>query len=118
MVVFEDGLPKRSDYRRFEIKDVQGQDDFASMEEMLRRRFARLREAEEAARTRDPAEDDGSPRKYRRFAYPPALVVVDGGRGQLGIAEKVLADYGLDIPAIGLAQRLQEGYLPGQPHPP
>jgi excinuclease ABC subunit C len=117
MVVFEDGLPKRSDYRKFEIKDVQGQDDFASMEEMLRRRFARLLEAQEAERNRDPAADDGSPRRYRRFAYPPALIVVDGGRGQLGVAEKVLADHGLDIPAIGLAKRLEEVYLPGQPDP-
>jgi excinuclease ABC subunit C len=118
MVVFEDGLPKRSDYRKFEIKDVAGQDDFASMEEMLRRRFARLLEAQEEERNRaaDPARDDGR-RRYRRFAYPPALIVVDGGRGQLGVAEKVLADKGLDIPAIGLAKRLEEVYLPGQPDP-
>ncbi|HXJ63559.1 MAG TPA: excinuclease ABC subunit UvrC [Actinomycetota bacterium] len=118
MVVFEDGLPKRSDYRRFEIKDVVGQDDFASMEEMLRRRFARLLEAQEEERNRaaDPARDDGR-RRHRRFAYPPALIVVDGGRGQLGVAEKVLADNGLDIPAIGLAKRLEEVYLPGQPDP-
>ncbi len=106
MVVFEDGLPKRSDYRRFEIKGVPGQDDFASMEEMLSRRFARLRAAE---------ADDGQRR--RRFAYPPALVVVDGGRGQLGVATRVLTDHGLDIPAIGLAKRLEEIYVPGQPEP-
>src|SRR5204862_2327806 len=81
MVVFEDGLPKRSDYRKFEIKDVQGQDDFASMEEMLRRRFTRLLDAQESERNRDPAERD-APRRHRRFAYPPALIVVDGGRGQ------------------------------------
>jgi excinuclease ABC subunit C len=106
MVVFEDGLPKRSDYRRFEIKGVPGQDDFASMEEMLRRRFARyLKEREEPAGTR------------RRFAYPPSLVVVDGGRGQLGVALRVLDDLGLDIPAAGLAKRLEEVYLPGQPEP-
>jgi excinuclease ABC subunit C len=106
MVVFEDGLPKRSDYRRFEIKGVPGQDDFASMEEVLRRRFARyLRERDEPAGTR------------RRFAYPPSLVVVDGGPGQLGVALRVLDDLGLDIPAIGLAKRLEEVYLPGQPEP-
>ena len=103
MVVFEDGLPKRSDYRRFEIKGVPGQDDFASMEEMLRRRFAKLRE---------PEAD-----RPRKFAYPPALVVVDGGRGQLGVAMKILADHGLDVPAVGLAKRLEEVYLPGQPEP-
>jgi excinuclease ABC subunit C len=119
MVVFEDGLPKRSDYRKFEIKGVPGQDDFASMEEMLGRRFTRLVEA------REPDGDGGGPaadatdgrRRYRRFAYPPALIVVDGGPGQLGVAEKVLADHGLDIPAIGLAKRLEEVYLPGQPDP-
>jgi excinuclease ABC subunit C len=107
MVVFEDGLPKRSDYRRFEIKGVPGQDDFASMEEMLRRRFARL------IRERD--EPVASTR--RRFAYPPSLVVVDGGKGQLGVCSKVLADVGLDIPHLGLAKRLEEVYFPGQPDP-
>jgi excinuclease ABC subunit C len=107
MVVFEDGLPKRSDYRRFEIKGVPGQDDFASMEEMLRRRFARL------IRERD--EPVASSR--RRFAYPPSLVVVDGGKGQLGVCSKVLADVGLDIPHIGLAKRLEEVYFPGRSEP-
>jgi len=106
MVVFEDGLPKRSDYRRFQIKGVPGQDDFASMEEMLRRRFARLR-----------VEAEGEERKPRRFAYPPGLVVVDGGRGQLAVASKVLADAGLHIPAIGLAKRLEEVYFPDRPDP-
>jgi excinuclease ABC subunit C len=106
MVVFEDGLPKRSDYRRFEIKGVPGQDDFASMEEMLRRRFTRyLKERDE------PVE------KRRRFAYPPSLVVVDGGRGQLNVALGVLDDLGVDVPAVGLAKRLEEVYLPGQPEP-
>ena len=103
MVVFEDGLPKRSDYRRFEIKGVPGQDDFASMEEMLGRRFAKIT---------DPDQD-----RPRKFAYPPALVVVDGGRGQLGVAMNVLDRAGLDIPAVGLAKRLEEVYLPGQPEP-
>jgi excinuclease ABC subunit C len=107
MVVFEDGLPKRSDYRRFEIKGVPGQDDLASMEEMLRRRFARLR----------AAEDQGPTDRPRRFSYPPALVVVDGGRGQLGVATGVLSDLGLEIPAVGLAKRLEEVYIPGQPQP-
>jgi excinuclease ABC subunit C len=112
MVVFEDGLPKRTDYRKFEIKGVPGQDDFASMEEMLRRRFARLSDERP-----EDAVPVGLPQKRRRFAYPPSLIVVDGGRGQLGMAEKVLADRGLDIPAIGLAKRLEEVYLPGQPEP-
>ncbi len=106
MVVFEDGLPKRSDYRRFEIKGVAGQDDFASMEEMLRRRFSRLVEPERDA-----------PSRGRRFSYPPALVVVDGGRGQLAQATRVLSDFGLSIPHIGLAKRLEEVYFPDHPEP-
>jgi excinuclease ABC subunit C len=112
MVVFEDGLPKRTDYRKFEIKGVVGQDDFASMEEVLRRRFARLR-------AEAPQEESvpGVAKRPRRFAYPPSLVVVDGGRGQLSVAERVLAEAGLDLPVIGLAKRLEEVYLPGQPEP-
>ncbi len=106
MVVFEDGLPKRADYRRFEIKGVHGQDDFASMEEMLRRRFARLLK-----------ERADQPRRGRRFSYPPSLVVVDGGRGQLAQATKVLGDLDLSIPHIGLAKRLEEVYFPDHPEP-
>jgi excinuclease ABC subunit C len=104
MVVFEDGLPKRSDYRRFEIRGVPGQDDFASMEETLRRRF-----------TRYLKERDQPPDRRRRFAYPPSLVVVDGGRGQLNVALRVLDQMGLTIPTVGLAKRLEEVYMPGQP---
>jgi excinuclease ABC subunit C len=107
MVVFEDGLPKRQDYRRFEIKGVSGQDDFASMEEMLRRRFARLKADDEAR-----SNGDG---RRRRFAYPPSLIVVDGGRGQLSVAMRVLEDAGLRIPAVGLAKRLEEIYFPDRP---
>jgi excinuclease ABC subunit C len=125
-------LPKRTDYRKFEIKGVPGQDDFASMEEMLRRRFAYLGGGNEhgtAASPADagstgapspdaePAAETETPKKRRRFAYPPSLIVVDGGRGQLGVAEKVLADRGLDIPVIGLAKRLEEVFIPGQPEP-
>jgi excinuclease ABC subunit C len=106
MVVFEDGLPKRQDYRRFEIKGVPGQDDLASMEEMLRRRLARLQ----------GERDEDDPRR-RRFSYPPALIVVDGGRGQLSSATKVLAEAGLHIPAIGLAKRLEQVYFPDRPDP-
>lgn len=106
MVVFEDGLPKRSDYRRFQIKGVAGQDDFASMEEMLRRRFTRLIK-----------EQQEGPAVGRRFSYPPALVVVDGGRGQLAMASKVLTDLGLAIPHVGLAKRLEEVYVPDAAEP-
>jgi excinuclease ABC subunit C len=136
MVVFEDGLPKRSDYRRFQIKGVPGQDDFASMEEMLRRRLSRLMEEsnEESARSVVPAASasatsgagqrssgadagQGARRRPHRFSYPPALIVVDGGRGQLGVATKVVADLDLEIPVVGLAKRLEEVYLPGEPEP-
>jgi excinuclease ABC subunit C len=115
MVVFEDGLPKRSDYRRFEVKGVAGPDDFASMEEVLSRRFSRLQAEREEP---DPSQaDGGGRRRVPKFAYPPALVVVDGGRGQLGVATRVLEERGLDIPAIGLAKRLEEVYLPASPEP-
>ena len=106
MVVFEDGLPRRSDYRRFRIRDVAGQDDFAAMEEVLRRRFAAY-----LAEQRTPAEAS------RRFAYPPGLVVVDGGAGQLARAVKVLQELDLTIPAVGLAKRMEEVYVPGDPEP-
>jgi len=107
MVVFEDGLPKRQDYRKFRITGVQGQDDFASMREMLRRRFTRMLEEQE--RPRDE--------RARRFSYTPALIVVDGGRGQLSQASEVLAELGLSIPHIGLAKRLEEVYFPDRPDP-
>ncbi len=107
MVVFEDGLPKRADYRRFRIAGVAGQDDFASMREMLRRRFTRMLE-EQAL----PLDE-----RSRRFSYPPALVVVDGGRGQLTQASEVLAELGLSIPHVGLAKRLEEVYFPDRPDP-
>jgi len=77
------------------------------MEEMLIRRFTRLlREREEKP-----------PERKRRFSYPPSLVVVDGGRGQLAVASKVLADLGLEIPHIGLAKRLEEVFFPDRPDP-
>src|SRR5262249_31188649 len=110
---------------------VPGQDDFASMEEMLRRRFAYLGKEQDASEPQaasvpaeaaptpaGPAADvEEKPKKRRRFAYPPSLIVVDGGGGQVGVAEKVLADRGLDIPVIGLAKRLEEVFMPGQPEP-
>ncbi|MEX1038923.1 MAG: excinuclease ABC subunit UvrC [Acidimicrobiia bacterium] len=106
MVVLEDGMPRTSEYRRFKIKSVQGQDDFASMEETVRRRFrAYLAERDK------PLADQG------KFSYPPSLIVIDGGPGQLGRAVKVLEELDLDIPVIGLAKRMEEVYLPGKPEP-
>jgi excinuclease ABC subunit C len=106
MVVLEDGIPKRSDYRRFKIRTIEGQDDFAAMEETVRRRFR----AYLAERDRTVAEQG-------RFSYPPSLVLVDGGPGQLGRAVRVLDELDLDIPAIGLAKRMEEVFLPGKPEP-
>jgi excinuclease ABC subunit C len=107
MVVMEDGLPKRSDYRRFKVKTLEGQDDFASMEEVLTRRFRNyLRERDEGAHA------------GKRFAYPPNLLVVDGGKGQLGVAVRVLEELGLeDICVVGLAKRFEEVYRPGESEP-
>ena len=106
MVVLEDGLPRRSDYRRFKVRTIQGQDDFASMEEVLRRRFkAYLKEREL------PVEERG------KFSYPPSLLLIDGGLGQLGRAVKVLAELDLDIPVAGLAKRMEEVYMPGSSEP-
>jgi excinuclease ABC subunit C len=106
MVVFEEGLPKKADYRRFKVRSLDGQDDFAAMEEVLRRRFTALL----ADRDR-PVDERG------KFAYPPSLVVVDGGAGQLGRAVAVLDRLGLEIPAVGLAKKLEEVYLPGHADP-
>ena len=106
MVVLEDGAPKPGDYRRFKIRGVAGQDDFASMEEAVRRRFSAY-----------VAERDKPVAEQGRFSYPPSLVVIDGGAGQLGRAVKVLDELGLDIPAIGLAKKTEEAHLPGRPEP-
>ncbi len=107
MVVFEDGLPKRSDYRKFRIKGVEGQNDFAMIAEVLRRRF----------RPRSPEGEDGD-RRPRRFAYPPNLIVIDGGRGQLGAAMAAMSEMGVhDVAAVGLAKRFEEVYLPERKEP-
>ena len=107
MTVLEDGLPKRSEYRRFAMKHSLGQDDFASMDEVLTRRFTAY------LRDRDEGVQAG-----KRFGYPPQLVVVDGGKGQLGVAVDVLQRLGLShIPVVGLAKRFEEVYVPGQSEP-
>ncbi len=103
MVVLEDGLPRKSHYRHFRVRDVQGQDDFASMEEVLRRRFTAYLAEREL-----PVEERG------KFAYPPSLVLVDGGAGQVSRAVQVLEELGLDIPIAGLAKKMEEVYLPGR----
>ena len=109
MVVMEDGLPRPQEYRRFKIRTVGQNDDFAAMAEVLERRLrAYLIERER------PIED-----RRRRFAYPPQLLLVDGGKGQLGVAVQVLEDLGLadEIPVASLAKQFEEVYLPGQADP-
>jgi excinuclease ABC subunit C len=122
MVVFEDGLARKSEYRRFVIKGVDGQNDVASMHEVITRRFRRLLD-EQARSTEITTEsgpmlvdpDTGRPRK---FAYAPGLVVVDGGPPQVAAAKQALDELGIDdIPVCGLAKRLEEVWLPGQADP-
>ena len=108
MVVLEDAVPRKSEYRRFKIRDVGGNDDFAAMEEVLYRRFRNLLAEREA-----PGEAPG------KFAYPPQLLVVDGGKGQLGVAVKVLETLGLseEIPVAALAKQFEEVFVPGRSTP-
>ncbi|MFE6919077.1 excinuclease ABC subunit UvrC [Streptomyces rubiginosohelvolus] len=153
MVVFEDGLARKSEYRRFQIKGFEGQDDVRSMHEVIGRRFRRyLQEKERTgeweeqptdtpaegpaptgpvsgpaptgpvaapatvpAEDAEPREDDGRP---KRFAYPPQLVVVDGGQPQVAAAKRALDELGIDdIAVCGLAKRLEEVWLPDDDDP-
>jgi excinuclease ABC subunit C len=109
MVVLEDGLAKRADYRRFKVKTVGGNDDYAAMEEVLTRRLSALK-------VDDRTDGSGRP---RRFAYRPNLLLVDGGKGQLGVAERVVHELGLDdeIELAALAKQFEEVYRPGSPDP-
>ena len=143
MVVFEDGLPKKSEYRHYRVATVPGNDDYAAMEEVLTRRLrAFLADEEPVAvrddpwgRRRDPARRggpdagsgrrspaDGAPgpdRPRRRFAYPPQLLLLDGGLGQLNVGVRVLAEMGLTdrIPIASLAKSFEEVYRPGSSEP-
>ncbi|GAA2507198.1 excinuclease ABC subunit UvrC [Streptomyces longisporus] len=120
MVVFEDGLQRKSEYRRFQIKGFEGQDDVRSMHEVINRRFKRyLAEKEKTGEWADGentlTEEDGRPKK---FAYPPQLVVVDGGQPQVAAAKKALDELGIDDVAVcGLAKRLEEVWLPDEDDP-
>ncbi|MGL5819639.1 MAG: excinuclease ABC subunit UvrC [Phycicoccus sp.] len=124
MVVFEDGLPRKSEYRRFVVRgDESGAtDDTAAMHEVLTRRFCRGMREEEAERERTSASGDGlvdgDGTRPVRFAYRPGLVVVDGGLPQVNAAARALEDVGVvDVPVVGLAKRLEEVWLPGEQHP-
>ncbi|MEW5811674.1 MAG: excinuclease ABC subunit UvrC [Actinomycetota bacterium] len=115
LVVFEDGLPKKSDYRHYAIREAAGDgrsDDVASIAEVTRRRFHRhLRD------TQQPG-DFAAEGRSRRFAYPPNLFVVDGGAPQVNAAAAVLEELGVtDVAVIGLAKRLEEVWVPSEPDP-
>ncbi|MEU9131343.1 excinuclease ABC subunit UvrC [Kitasatospora sp. NPDC048540] len=154
MVVFEDGLARKSEYRRFQIKGFAGQDDVRSMHEVITRRFRRyLQEREQTGEWAVPEQDEdesplgtdadipadtdtpagtdtdaadadaaagplGENGRPRRFAYPPQLLVVDGGRPQVAAARRALDELGIDDVALcGLAKRLEEVWLPGEEDP-
>ncbi|MBW3662261.1 MAG: excinuclease ABC subunit UvrC [Actinobacteria bacterium] len=105
MVVFEDGLPRKSDYRRFKLS-LDRNDDFAAMREVIRRRFRRY------------IDEQSAPVEGRRFAYPPNLVIVDGGAGQLGAALEGVGDLDLDgVEFAALAKRFEELHRPDQARP-
>ena len=113
LVVFEDGLPRKSDYRHYAIREAAGDgrsDDVASIAEVTRRRFQR-----HVADADRPLVEEG---KARRFAYPPNLFVVDGGAPQVNAAAAVLDELGVtDVAVIGLAKRLEEVWVPSEPDP-
>jgi excinuclease ABC subunit C len=152
MVVMEDGLPKRSDYRRFKVAAVEGNDDYGAMYEVLTRRLSRLvpktagdgaatdapvvngaaadggptardgGEGEDSGDARDGgdlAREDGRRRRGSRFAYPPQLILLDGGKGQLGVGEQVVSELGLGgkLSLAALAKQFEEVYVPGRPEP-
>jgi excinuclease ABC subunit C len=144
MVVLEDGLPKRSDYRRFKVTAVQGNDDYGAMHEVLTRRLRRLSDTPligndgpdgndgtdgapgtdggvDGDRVVDGAEAVAGERRRRgpRFAYPPQLLLLDGGKGQLGVGVRVLEELGLTdkIAVASLAKQLEEVFVPGRPGP-
>ncbi len=134
MVVFEDGLARKSEYRRFVVRSLEGQNDVGAMHEVITRRFRRLLdervEPPAAGSTSGPVaagpeDDSGRPLlvdpdtgRTRKFAYAPGLVVVDGGPPQVAAAQRALDELGIhDIPVCGLAKRLEEIWLPGQEDP-
>ena len=112
MVVLEDGLPLKRDYRRFKIKSGQGNDDYAAMREVLTRRLsAYIKERDQ------PVNERGD--RPGKFSYAPQLLLVDGGKGQLGVAEEVVRELGLEheIPVASLAKKLEEVFIPGKIQP-
>jgi excinuclease ABC subunit C len=125
LVSFKNGRPDRANYRRFKIKTVTGQDDFASMAEVVRRRYSRLKREARGGKGEDGGlkiEDGKTGAQPSSILHPPSsfpdLILIDGGKGQLGMACAELAKLGLEkIPVIGLAKEFEEIYLPGKSEP-
>lgn len=119
MVVFEDGMARKSEYRRFVIKSFEGSDDLRAMDEVLTRRFTRLLDdrAAMASADRDGLVNPDTGRPLA-FAYAPSLVVIDGGPGQVAAAQHAIDELGVDeVRVIGLAKRLEEVWLPDEEYP-
>ncbi|MCL6538792.1 MAG: excinuclease ABC subunit UvrC [Acidothermus sp.] len=127
MVVFEDGLPRRNEYRRFQIRGLTG-GDVAAIHEVILRRFRRYLDERMTAENQfdaDPGSpistaqiEAGTPERVRTFSYPPGLVVVDGGAPQVAAARRALDELGIDeVAVVGLAKRLEELWLPGSADP-
>ena len=118
MVVFEDGKPKRSDYKRFKIKTVVGNDDFASMQEVLGRRFKRALTGQLRQEGEDGTWQESEDAPDVPWAYIPDLVIVDGGKGQLSAGAAVMDELELsEIPIVGLAKQNEEIFLKNRPDP-
>ncbi|HZU69075.1 MAG TPA: excinuclease ABC subunit UvrC [Ktedonobacteraceae bacterium] len=117
MVVFEAGRPKNSEYRRFKIKTVEGPNDFASHQEMLRRRFRRAAQHEKSEENQD-GETAAEPETPLQHEWAmPDLIIIDGGKGQLSAALEVLQELHIDVPTVGLAKENEEIFIPGSPDP-
>ncbi|MGO1960436.1 MAG: excinuclease ABC subunit UvrC [Yaniella sp.] len=121
MVVFEDGLPKKRDYRKFNVTGDAARDDTAAMDDVLSRRFKNfLKEQAEAPEMHsgELSSDEDDREEPKRFSYPPSLVVVDGGLAQVNAAQQALLNLGIDdVPVVGLAKRLEELWIPGDDFP-
>jgi excinuclease ABC subunit C len=124
MVVFEDGVARKSEYRRFAIREGADGGDVGSIAEVTRRRFARFQAETAEQEDAEAAPEDGPPGidpktgRPRKFAYPPNLYLVDGGAPQVAAASDVLAELGInDVAVAGIAKRLEEVWLPGEPDP-
>lgn len=118
MVVFEDGLSRRSEYRRFIIKTVEGSNDVGAIHEVITRRFRRYLDDQASLTGEGAMLVDATTGAARKFAYKPSLVVVDGGAPQVAAARAAMDALGVtDVPLIGLAKRLEEVWLPGEEFP-